>query len=459
MTRPQKYLTRITLFLIPIMLLCVPLYPRLKDAFATNPALNGLIGGVLLVGIFLSIRQVTSLSPAVAWIEKYRNGSDNPDDLPVTSEGTPKLIAPMVAMMGETDQKLSLSTLSMRTILDGIAARMDEGREITRYFISLLIFLGLLGTFWGLLGTLGAIGETIGNLTVSSNDISILFEELKAGLTAPLQGMGTAFSSSLFGLAGSVVLGFIDLQAGQAQSRFFNDLEDWLSSVTKLSRGGSSLSVEGGDASVPAYVSALLEQSADSLDNLHNVIARSEERRNDVNTAMLNLSEQLSTLTDSQSEMRVVLKKMLELFASQISEEDEKIQVKHLRNIDVQVKYLTEETVKGQNQFNDTLKSEFKLLARTISAMADQAPVRTAISEQGRGRDRDSQIPSAQETAPDRATPQKNDAPTPPVSPDAPPATPVAKDELDYDMPTPKPKGNKKPLFTTSKKLTARKDD
>ena len=423
MTRPQKYLTRITLFLIPVIILCVFLYPRLEEAFATNPGLNGLIAGVLVIGIIFSIRQVTMLSPAVNWIESYRKS-----DASENTGNAPQIIAPMAAMMGESDRKLSLSALSLRTILDGIAARMDEGREITRYLIGLLIFLGLLGTFWGLLGTIGSIRDTIGNLTVGSNDIGVLFEDLKEGLAAPLGGMGTAFSSSLFGLAGSVVLGFIDLQAGQAQGRFFNDLEDWLSTVTKLSRG-SSLAVEGSEAGVPAYVGALLEQSADSLENLHNVIARSEERRNDVNTAMLALSEQLSTLSDSQTEMGNVLKKMLELFSRQISGEDDKIQIKHLRNIDIQIKYLTEETVKGQNQFNDTLKSEFKLLARTLGAMVDNRPRTTS-------------------------SPQK-----PEPAPAAPVVKPPIDNTMDYDMPTPKPKGNKKPIFTTDKKLTARKDD
>lgn len=425
MTRPQKYLTRITLFLIPVLILCVFLYPRLEEAFATNPGLNGLIAGVLFIGIIFSIRQVTMLNPAVHWIEKLRKSesSEIPGDVP-------KIIAPMAAMIGESDRKLSLSALSLRTILDGIAARMDEGREITRYFIGLLIFLGLLGTFWGLLGTIGAIKDTINNLTVGSNDISILFEDLKEGLAAPLGGMGTAFSSSLFGLAGSVILGFIDLQAGQAQGRFFNDLEDWLCGVTKLSRG-NSLAVDDEGIGGTAYVGALLEQSADSLENLHNVIARSEERRNEVNTAMLSLSEQLSTLSDSQTEMGAVLKKMLELFSSRFSGEDEKIQIKHLRNLDVQLKYLTEETVKGQNQFNDTLKSEFKLLARTLGAMVDKS------SKAAKAPEPVSEVPE-----------------TP-----APALKPPTSDALDYDMPTPRPKGNKKPLFTTSKKLTARKDD
>lgn len=438
MTRPQKYLTRITLFLIPVVILCVFLFPRLQDAFVTNPGLNGLIAAVLFIGIIFSIRQVTMLRPAVDWIENFRKSESS--EIPGNA---PNLIAPMAAMMGEKERKLSLSTLSMRTILDGIAARMDEGREITRYFIGLLIFLGLLGTFWGLLGTIGSIKDTINNLTVGSNDIAILFEDLKEGLAAPLGGMGTAFSSSLFGLAGSVVLGFIDLQAGQAQSRFFNDLEDWLSSVTKLSRG-SSIDVEAGEASIPAYVSALLEQSADSLENLHNVIARSEENRNEVNTAMLNLSEQLSTLSDSQMEMRAVLKQMLELFADQLTGENDKIQVKHLRNIDVQIKYLTEETVKGQNQFNDTLKSEFKLLARTLGAMADK----TSLKPYSEPSQEPTETLGKSET---EDKPEKNTIPPLAEEKDT-------KDSLDYDMPTPKPKANKKPVITP-RKLTARKDD
>jgi len=446
MTRPQKYLTRITLFLIPVIILCVFLYPRLQGAFATNPGLNGLIASVLLLGIILSIRQVTMLNPAVNWIERFRKSetSEIPGD-------APNIIAPMAAMMGSNDRKLSLSALSMRTILDGIAARMDEGREITRYFIGLLIFLGLLGTFWGLLGTIGSIKDTINNLNVGSGDISIMFDDLKEGLAAPLGGMGTAFSSSLFGLAGSVVLGFLDLQAGQAQGRFFNDLEDWLSGVTKLSRG-SSLSLGGGDAlgdggeaSVPAYVGALLEQSADSLENLHNVIARSEERRGDVNTAMLSLSEQLSTLSDSQTEMRAVLKQMLELFASQISGEQDKIQIKHLRNIDVQFKYLTEETIKGQNQVNETLKSEFKLLARTLGARVDKTTKTDASPKSGK-----SENPEKPKGSPTAKPSQPAAAPVVP---------PVTDDAMDYDMPTPKPKGNKKPVISMGKKLTARKDD
>jgi len=442
MTRPQKYLTRIIFFLIPVILLCAYLYPRMAEAFLTNPGLNGLIGAVLLIGIIFSIRQVTMLSPAVVWINNFRKNDSG--DIP---PNPPAIITPMAAMMGENERRLSLSALSMRTILDGIAARMDEGREITRYMIGLLIFLGLLGTFWGLLGTIGSIKDTIANLTVGSSDITHMFEDLKEGLSAPLGGMGTAFSSSLFGLAGSVILGFIDLQAGQAQSRFFNDLEDWLSTVTKLSRGGN-VALDTGDASVPAYVSALLEQSADSLDRLHGVISRSEENRNEVNTAMINLSEQLAGLADSHSEMRQVMKKMLELFAAQQNLDHEDSSLKHLRNIDVQIKYLTEETIKGQSHLTEGLKSEFKLLARTLGGLVDEGvkiPAPSAAEYEKPPHAPMTEQPMAQNE------PEKN------VQKDA--HKDAQRDAMDYDMPTPKPKANKKPALAPKKPLSARKDD
>ncbi|MEL0144704.1 MAG: flagellar motor protein MotA, partial [Alphaproteobacteria bacterium] len=172
---------------------------------------------------------------------------------------------------GERKDSLSLSTLSMRSLLDGIASRLDESRDLSRYTIGLLIFLGLLGTFWGLLQTVSSVANVIAGLQVGGGDAVTIFNDLKTGLEAPLSGMGTAFSSSLFGLAGSLLLGFLELQAGAAQNRFYNDLEDWLSTATRVS-GGGALSVGEGDQSVPAYIQALLETTADSLDNLQRTV-------------------------------------------------------------------------------------------------------------------------------------------------------------------------------------------
>jgi len=155
--------------------------------------------------------------------------------------------------------RVTLSATTMRSLLDGIASRLDESRELSRYMTGLLVFLGLLGTFWGLLLTVNSVGETIHNLQVTGGDFAVMFDALKAGLEAPLSGMGTAFSTSLFGLSGSLVLGFLELQASQAQGRFHSELEEWLARATSLSSPLAGVSGGG----VPAYVEALLERGLD----------------------------------------------------------------------------------------------------------------------------------------------------------------------------------------------------
>ncbi|MEM7214481.1 MAG: flagellar motor protein MotA [Pseudomonadota bacterium] len=218
------------IFLIITGFLAATLYRQILSAFQTNPGLNGLILGVLLIGVLLALIQVIRLIPEVRWVNSFRQG--NPD-LDVGRE--PILLAPMKALLGQSRQEVSISPLSLRSILDSIGNRLDESRDISRYLIGLLVFLGLLGTFWGLLQTIGSIGDTIQSLDPKSGDANDVLDALKSGLKEPLDGMGTAFSSSLFGLAGSLVLGFLDLQAGRAQTRFYTELENWLSSVTDLS--------------------------------------------------------------------------------------------------------------------------------------------------------------------------------------------------------------------------------
>ena len=170
---------------------------------------------------------------------------------------------------GRTGQaRFTLSATAMRSLLDGIASRLDESRELSRYMTGLLIFLGLLGTFWGLLKTVGAVSDVIGSMSVGSGDLNALFEQLKSGLAKPLAGMGTAFSASMFGLSGALVLGFLDLTAGQAQNRFFNELEEWLAGLTRLSSGV----LAEGEGSVPVYVQALLEQTAENMENLQRIL-------------------------------------------------------------------------------------------------------------------------------------------------------------------------------------------
>ena len=385
MTRPAVFLIRMIVFLGCVGAACFFVFEPLQHAFMANATLNGLILGVLLLGIFYNFRQVALLYPEVSWLERFRDTlAETEAGLQIRlpeSNDDPKLLAPMATMLSDRrGSRFSLSALSMRSILDGIAARLDESRELSRYNIGLLIFLGLLGTFWGLLETVSSIGLVIGGLNVDGGETAALFERLKSGLEAPINGMGTAFSSSLFGLAGSLVLGFLDLQAGQAQNRFFNDLEEWPSSVTRLSSG--ALGSEG-EQGVPAYVQALLEQTAESLENLQVIIARSEEGKHGVNNSLSELASRVETLTDhmrteqavmrnlaeTQVEMKPILQKLANNTGSG-SGNDEAMNA-HLRNLEKNMQRLIDESVLSRNEITDALRREIRLLARTIAATGE----------------------------------------------------------------------------------------
>ncbi|MEM1400197.1 MAG: flagellar motor protein MotA [Pseudomonadota bacterium] len=380
MSRPQRYLVRMILFLLAVAVVAAALYAGLRDAFLANPALNGVILGCLLVGVAFTFRSVWALRPEIAWIQSYQAqlaGHGTVPDLPET-----RLLAPMARMFGERQGRLSLSAMSMRSLLDGIAARLDEGRDITRYLIGLLIFLGLLGTFWGLLKTIGAVGMVIDGLSVEGSDLQVVFSELQEGLRSPLDGMGTAFSSSLFGLGSSLILGFLELQASQAQNRFYNELEDWLSGVTRLSSG--ALAGEG-EASVPAYLQALMEQTAENLDSLQRTMAAEEENRRQANASLNSLVERLTTLTDQmraeqtlmvrigegQMELRPLISRLADMAERGGFGIDEQSQ-HYIRNIDTYLRRILEDQAAGRNQMVSEIRSEIKLLARTIAALAEE---------------------------------------------------------------------------------------
>jgi len=227
LSSPRIFLVRMTVFLILGILVAVILYRQIWQAFLANPGLNALIICVLLIGIILSYRQVFRLFPEVAWVNGFRLA-----DPGLVSARPPVLLAPMAAILGDRAGRMAISSQIMRGLLDSIATRLDEARDISRYMTGLLVFLGLLGTFWGLIETVGSVGKVIDGLKVGG-DAGAVFDALKEGLAAPLGGMGISFSSSLFGLAGSLVLGFLDLQSSQAQNRFYLDLEDWLSTTVR----------------------------------------------------------------------------------------------------------------------------------------------------------------------------------------------------------------------------------
>jgi hypothetical protein len=225
LTPPRIYLVRMAVFLVLAGFVAFILYRQIWSAFMANPGLNALILGVMGIGIILALRQVFRLFPEVRWVNVLSRDED------ADAAVSPTLLAPMAALINNRPNRSALSMSTTRSLLDSIGARLDESREIVRYLAGLLVFLGLLGTFWGLIDTVGSVGRIIGSLR-TGQDAAVLFDELKNSLALPLQGMGLSFSASLFGLAGSLVLGFLDLQAGQAQSRFYTELEDWLAGST-----------------------------------------------------------------------------------------------------------------------------------------------------------------------------------------------------------------------------------
>jgi hypothetical protein len=382
MRGPHRFVLRMALFLAIVTGVAVLLGASILHAFLSNPAFNGVILGVLIAGIAYIFRQVIQLEPASAWIEDFRERLAN-RDLTAPPGPAPRLLAPMARMLSSRQSgRVTLSPASLQTLLDGIAARLDETRETSRYLIGTLVFLGLLGTFYGLLQTVSSVGDVIGALNVGATDINRAFAELKAGLEAPLHGMATAFSTSLFGLAGSLVLGFLDLQAGQAQNRFYNDLEDWLSTYTRLSAGPYG---DGGDASMPAYLHALLEQTADSMENLQRIIARSEEGRIAAHNTLVNLTDRLSVLgehmkagqmlmlrlAENQIELQPSLTRLTTVAENSLGQDD--VLRTHLRNIEAYVARLTEDIAEGRAQSVQELRGEIRLLARTIAGLAEEA--------------------------------------------------------------------------------------
>ncbi|MGD9784086.1 MAG: flagellar motor protein MotA [Hyphomicrobiaceae bacterium] len=234
LTPPGLFLIRMLIFLTLVGFIAAILHERLLVAIKTNPGLNGLIVAVLLFGVMYAFRQVIRLYPEIRWVNDFRIA-----DPGIAMSHKPRLLLPMATMLRDRTGSISLSTASMSSIMDSLSARLDEARDTGRYLVGLLVFLGLLGTFWGLLETIQSVGGVIGAIDTRSGDTVTLFDDLKNGLAAPLKGMGTAFSSSLLGLSGSLVLGFLELQATHAHNRFYNELEEWLSNITELTPGTS----------------------------------------------------------------------------------------------------------------------------------------------------------------------------------------------------------------------------
>lgn len=314
LSSPRIFIVRMVVFLTVCALVVIVLYKQIWTAFLANAVLNGVIIFVLAIGIALAFRQVIRLFPEIDWVNGFRLA-----DPGLAVERPPVLLAPMAVLLRDRVGRMAISAQVMRGILDSIAARLDEARDTSRYMTALLVFLGLLGTFWGLIETMGSIGNVINSLK-PGGDAAAIFESLKEGLAAPLGGIGIAFSASLFGLAGSLVLGFLDLQTSQAQNRFYTELEDWLSTTVRDLGVGSDAAV-----AIPA-AGAVSGDLRAAIDRLREAITNGGSNRA-TTTAMANLAEAIQGLVhhmrseqqmirdwvDSQAQQHREVRRLLEL--------------------------------------------------------------------------------------------------------------------------------------------------
>jgi hypothetical protein len=312
LSSPRIFLFRMLVFVVLGGLVTFLLYKQIQVAYMANPGLNSVIIAVLLIGIVLTLRQVLRLYPEIAWVNNFRL-----NDPGLAVERPPVLLAPMAAILGSRVGRTAISAQLMRSILDSIATRLDEARDISRYMTGLLVFLGLLGTFWGLIETVGSVGNVIQGLK-TGGDAGSMFDSLRDGLAAPLSGMGISFSSSLFGLAGSLVLGFLDLQSSQAQNRFYTELEDWLS-TTVYDHAVEPSAGAGAAVAVSGEMRSAIDKLREAVDQAGSGKAAS--------TAMANLAEAIQGLVhhmrneqqmirdwvDGQAEQQREIKKLLEI--------------------------------------------------------------------------------------------------------------------------------------------------
>jgi hypothetical protein len=299
LSNPFVFITRMLLFILLTGLIGFILSEKLTTAFMHNMVLNSLILGVLAIGIIYTLQQVLRLSPEIRWVNNFR-----PNDPASSGSRTPVMLAPMATLLTRRQGHGGISPTAMRSILDSIASRLDESRETTRYMVGLLVFLGLLGTFWGLMETVQSVGQTINALNPSGEG-AVAFTELKNSLSAPLRGMGVAFSASLFGLSGSLVVGFLDLQASHAQTRFYNELEEWLSDITELAPEGGNVAAAAAQGQPAQLRFAMLDMQRALTDVAEKIEAGMA--RNNNSEAMLELSRGIDRLIKQmRAEQKVV---------------------------------------------------------------------------------------------------------------------------------------------------------
>lgn len=374
MSKLNHYFIRMIVFIGGVMALAFLLQRPLMKAFAHSQALNALIIAVLVTGVLVSFRNIFLLLKERKWLDFFENGTEK-----FPGRNAPKILAPMAILLEDHNGRSRLPTLTVKSLLSSIEARLDDMREVSRYMIGLLIFLGLLGTFWGLLQTISSIAGVVGSMEMKANNMGDAFQALKAGLQTPLTGMGTSFSSSLFGLAGSLILGFMDLQVGQAASGFYHTLEEKFMRITRKQGDMESLQGNG-----QAYAAGLLEYVGENMERLQDLMRHHEDNRASVIKSVQIVSEKLKSLADqmaghqdlvskvaqNQIELQKSLSHLPEAILKVAGQAGDEQTRHHLRNLDMTSTRLLEEFIEGRAADMAALKDEIRLVSKTISALA-----------------------------------------------------------------------------------------
>lgn len=355
--------------------------PSVLPVFQANPYLNGFIVGVFGVGVIACFYQVVQLMISVRWIEAFASG-----DRGAVDSSAPQLLAPLATMLRSRRQKMQIGASSTRSILDSVATRIDEAREITRYIVSLLIFLGLLGTFFGLATTVPALVDTIRGLAPQDGETGVdVFSRLMTGLESQLDGMGVAFASSLLGLAGSLIVGLLELFAGHGQNRFYRELEEWLSSITRL-----SFSSGDGDSGVDLGIAGVaLDQMSEQIERLQDMFARSDAARADVDDRLGQLADSVERLAErieasspsahAMTRIAEGQEQLAEALTQRVAAGgggdgiDAESRMR-LRSIDVQMLRILEEISAGRQESMAELRTELSALTRALKDVARVAP-------------------------------------------------------------------------------------
>lgn len=350
------------------------IYPQIEAVVLSNLYLNGFILAVFVIGVLTCFFQLFSLISAVRWIERF---TSEPGTVDIGS--APRLLASLAALLGGRNASTQIGATSSRSILESVATRIDEARDITRYIVNLLIFLGLLGTFFGLATTVPAVVETIRSLAPSEGEGGIdVFGRLMGGLEEQLGGMGTAFSSSLLGLAGSLIVGLLELFAGHGQNRFYRELEDWLSTITRV--GFASGEAEGGSFDT-AVVAQVLDHMADQMESLQKLFVESDQSRSMMDERLISLASSVERLTskidrsEGGTPMAAALERialgqenLIETLRGQSAGGDnvDAESRMRLRSIDVQLLRILEEMAAGRQESVAELRGELSSLNRLL---------------------------------------------------------------------------------------------